>query len=164
MTRFSSQADSSSAQLHDVGPLQLPPPRLPQQVLRVGDLGEPGEGAGWSWSPPSPSQPLHTDQQSAALQHRTQPHRSVPPSARSQLTGLVLSEPSQEGVIPAEFRTHSVQPTAKSFSPEQDRFSGLERKAYHNWSSNPVEMWSKEQVRAGYGNTARRLTELFSGG
>merc|ERR1712062_66650 len=56
-------------------------------------------------------------------------------------------EPSQEGVIPAEFRTHtSVQQAAKSVSPEQDRFSGLERKAYHNWSNNHVEMWSKEQV------------------
>ena len=34
-----------------------------------------------------------------------------------------------------------------SFSPEQDRFSAQERKTtYHNWSSNPVEMWSKEQV------------------
>ena len=57
------------------------------------------------------------------------------------------SEPSQEGVIPPEFRSHSVHSSKSSFSPEQDRFSAQERKTtYHNWSSNPVEMWSKEQV------------------
>merc|ERR1712060_440027 len=41
----------------------------------------------------------------------------------------------------------SVHTSKSSFSPEQDRFSAGERKTtYHNWSSNPVEMWSKEQV------------------
>ena len=70
-----------------------------------------------------------------------------PPLCAECSVTIILSEPSQEGVIPAEFRTHtSVQQAAKSVSPEQDRFSGLERKAYHNWSNNPVEMWSKEQV------------------
>ena len=59
----------------------------------------------------------------------------------------LLAEPSQEGVIPPEFRSHSIHTSKSSFSPEQDRFSAGERKTtYHNWSSNPVEMWSKEQV------------------
>ena len=55
-----------------------------------------------------------------------------------------ISEPSQEGVIPPEFRTSfQSRDQPKSFSPEHDR--GSDRKT-HNWSNNPVEMWSKEQV------------------
>ena len=60
-----------------------------------------------------------------------------------------IVEPSQEGVIPPEFRTALRQSHSKSsFSPEQERHSAQERRAHNNWTNNPVELWSKEQVNS----------------
>jgi len=73
----------------------------------------------------------------------------------SEVQSPSYKEPSQEGVIPPEFRTtfsgsrDTVPHKSNSFSPEQERFSGSDRRAHnsaHNWSNNPVELWSKEQV------------------
>ena len=50
-------------------------------------------------------------------------------------------------MIPPEFRTSSSfhpPSLAKPVSPGSG--SGQERKATNNWTNNPVEMWSKEQV------------------
>ena len=58
-----------------------------------------------------------------------------------------IVEPSQEGVIPPEFRT-ALRQSHSSFSPEQERHSAQERRAHNNWTNNPVELWSKEQVNS----------------
>lgn len=55
-------------------------------------------------------------------------------------------EPSEFGVIPPEFRGSYQPHHPRSFSPDQDRFSNLGDRKSHNWTNNPVEMWSKEQV------------------
>jgi hypothetical protein len=55
-------------------------------------------------------------------------------------------EPSEFGVIPPEFRGSYQPHHPRSFSPDQERFSNLGDRKSHNWTNNPVEMWSKEQV------------------
>lgn len=55
-------------------------------------------------------------------------------------------EPSEFGVIPPEFRGSYHPPQPRSFSPEQDKFPSMGDRKSHNWTNNPVEMWSKEQV------------------
>jgi len=55
-------------------------------------------------------------------------------------------EPSEVGVIPPEFRGSYLPPHPRSFSPDQERFSNSGDRKSHNWTNNPVEMWSKEQV------------------
>jgi len=55
-------------------------------------------------------------------------------------------EPTEFGVIPPEFRGSYQPQHPRSFSPDQERFSNLGDRKSHNWTNNPVEMWSKEQV------------------
>jgi len=55
-------------------------------------------------------------------------------------------EPTEFGVIPPEFRGSYQPQHPRSFSPDQERFSNLGERKSHNWTNNPVEMWSKEQV------------------
>ena len=50
-------------------------------------------------------------------------------------------------MIPPEFRTSSsFHPAALAKPVSPGSGSGQERKATNNWTNNPVEMWSKEQV------------------
>ena len=52
-------------------------------------------------------------------------------------------------MIPPEFRTSSsFHPAALAKPVSPGSGSGQERKATNNWTNNPVEMWSKEQVGA----------------
>jgi hypothetical protein len=59
-------------------------------------------------------------------------------------------EPTDAGIIPPQFRkphhVPSVSNTAANHIPVETN-SAPEKKMPHQWSSNPVEEWAKEQVK-----------------
>ena len=59
-------------------------------------------------------------------------------------------EPTDAGIIPPQFRkphhVPSVSNTAANHIPVEPN-SAPEKKQPHQWSSNPVEEWAKEQVK-----------------
>ena len=72
-----------------------------------------------------------------------------------------VSEPSDAGIIPPQFRKPQQQPPLQQQQPqsllastssvnhapvETNNSTASDKKQPHQWSSNPVEEWAKEQV------------------
>jgi len=112
-------------------------------------------GSTHSLQPGSPQHMVHPP-------HAHHPHPMPPSTNQYPQPGVVLInqkpleaqyshghshvEPSEVGVIPPEFRGTYQPPLPRSFSPDQERYSSIGDRKSHNWTNNPVEIWSKEQV------------------
>ena len=63
---------------------------------------------------------------------------------------IFFPEPTDAGIIPPQFRKPHHVPsnsnTAANHIPVESN-SAPEKKQPHQWSSNPVEEWAKEQVK-----------------
>ena len=61
-----------------------------------------------------------------------------------------ITEPTVAGIIPPQFRkpqqVPNVPSSAANHTPLETNNAAPEKKQPHQWSSNPVEEWAKEQV------------------
>jgi len=74
-----------------------------------------------------------------------------------QLQCFYVPEPTDAGIIPPEYRTFagpnnqvsstSLSQPHSSLQSSNNSESSVSDKKAHQWSTNPVEEWAKEQVR-----------------
>ena len=62
---------------------------------------------------------------------------------------VFVTEPTDAGIIPPQFRKPQQvpnMPSAANHTTLETNNAAPEKKQPHQWSSNPVEEWAKEQV------------------
>lgn len=74
---------------------------------------------------------------------------------------LCNTEPTDAGILPPEYRNpyggqsssqaaqmiHQHQQQQQQMHQDNSQIGGTDKKQPHQWSTNPVEEWAKEQVR-----------------